>query len=197
MELHEAGESLWSVVHGAFQLGFIPTFGRLRARLVALWGPIGGLGRFLEGRESFRDGCGWEVEAVWVYSSDQHARLIYWRNRVDSHSAIVKLPSLMLVRHFKNFVRAAIYWSNSHLGPELFAAESRYVGPGGVAPKPNPAGRYEASGAHGACENRSCSIQSYKHAILPTIAHDISYERAYNFEIGSGPYACQVRESNV
>jgi len=45
---------------------------------------------------------------VWVYSSDQYARLMGWRNRVDSRSAIVKLPSLMLVRHFKNFVRTAI-----------------------------------------------------------------------------------------
>lgn len=106
--MHEAGEGLGSVVHGAFQLGFILAFDWLRARLIVLWGPIGGLGRFLEGRESFRDGCGWEVEAVWVYPSDQYARLIDWRNRVDSRSAIVKLPSLMLVRHFKSFVRTAI-----------------------------------------------------------------------------------------
>ena len=64
MELHEAGEGLGSVVHGAFQLGFILAFDWLRARFIILWGPIGGLGRFLEGRESFRGGCGWEVEAV-------------------------------------------------------------------------------------------------------------------------------------
>lgn len=114
MELHEAGEGLGSVVHGAFQLGFILAFDWLRARLVVLWGPIGGLGRFLEGRESFRDGCRWEVKAVCVYSSDQYARLINWRNRADSRSAVVKLPSLMLMRHFKNFVRTAI--TNSHFG---------------------------------------------------------------------------------
>ena len=89
-------------------------------------------------------------------SSDEYARLIDWMNRVDSRSAIVKLPSLMLVRHFKNFVRTAItecdFGLTHILGPELFAAESRYSGPGGVAPKPT---RYEASAAQGACENRS------------------------------------------
>ena len=106
--MHEAGESLGGVVHGAFQLGFILAFDWLRARLIVLRGPIGGLGRFLEGRESFRDGCRWEVEAVWVYSSDQYVRLIDRRNRVDSRSVIVKLPSFMLVRHFKNFVQTAV-----------------------------------------------------------------------------------------
>jgi hypothetical protein len=106
--LHKTGESLGSVVHGAFQLGFILAFDWMRARLIVLRGPIGGLGRFLEGRESFRDGCGWEVEAVWVYSLDQCARLIDWRNRVDLRSTIVKFPSLMLVRHFKNLVWTTI-----------------------------------------------------------------------------------------
>ena len=114
--MHEAGEGFGSVVHRAFQLGFILAFDWLRVRLIVLWGPIGGLGRFLEGRESFRDECGWKVEAVLVYSSDQYARVVDWRNRVDLRSAIVKFPSLMLVRHFQNFVRTAYYWSKSYFG---------------------------------------------------------------------------------
>jgi hypothetical protein len=78
---------------------------------------------------------------VRVYSSDQYARLIDWRNRIDSRGAIVKLPSLMLVRHFKNFVRTPLLsatWSRSHFGNLNFLWQNLGTGPGGVARSPPP-----------------------------------------------------------
>ena len=101
----------------------------------------------------------------------------------------------MLVRHFMSFVRTVITECLNFLRQNLGTGAL-----GGVAPKPNPAGSYEASEVQGLRGSPLIAKLLDKCLQPRDITHNISryqLRTRVQVRIGPGLCTCQVRESNI